>query len=144
MADFSVSALSFLFTDVRLVQTGVPTQVAEISQAISETIPFSDQSMESLISLGRKLKSVANRLYGLSARLRELQEHDSLTTERYREIAMNDDQALRLLGPDGQFDFDEAGAHTFLDVIEGRYFENDWTGSPRRADRYSRRKQKHD
>jgi hypothetical protein len=144
LAGFSVSALNFLFTDVRLVQTGVPTQVAEISQAISETIPLSNQSIESLIALGKKFKSVANRLYGLSARLRELQEHDSLTTERYREIAKNDDQALSLLGLDGQLDFDEAGAHIFLDVIEGRYFEDDWTGSPRRADRYSRRKQKHD
>ncbi len=140
VVSFSRSALDFLFTDVRLAQSGVRTQVGEISEAISDNIPLSEQSMQALVAAGRRRKSVANRIYGLSARLRELQESETLTTERYREIAAGDEAALRLLGSDDRLDFDEAGAVTFLDVIEGRYFEDDWTGSPRRADRFSSRR----
>ncbi len=140
LLSFSGSALNLLFTDIRLVQSGVPAHVDEISEAISDNMPLTEQSMQALVSAGVRLKSVAIRIYGLSTRLRELQESGTLTTERYREIAAGDEKALRLLGSDDQLDFDEAGAHTFLDVIEGRYFEDDWTGSPRRADRFSSRR----
>jgi hypothetical protein len=136
---FSASALNFLFTDIRLAQSGVPAQVAKISDLIMPTIPLSERSTQSLVAAGARLKTVANRIYGLSARLSELQEMDTLTLERYREIASDDEEALKLIDADGHLDFDEAGAHVFLDVIEGRYFEDDWTGSPRRADRFSSR-----
>jgi hypothetical protein len=139
IVSFSGSALKNLFADLQLVQTEVPAYVRAASETIREHIPLSDQSIESLNAAGKRLQSVATRLYGLSTRLNELKEHGSLTGERYREIAGEDENALGLLGSDGQFDFDENGALIFLDIIEGRYFEDDWTGSARRADRFSQR-----
>ncbi len=37
----------------------------------------------------------------------------------------------------GPFDFDEDGAAVFVDLLEQLYYETDFTGEHRRADRYS-------
>ncbi|MEY2848467.1 MAG: hypothetical protein RI885_1132 [Actinomycetota bacterium] len=44
-----------------------------------------------------------------------------------------------LLNSANEFDFGEDAVGSFLDVCEGRWFEDDFTGEKRRADRLSRR-----
>lgn len=139
LVSFSTSALKTLFTDVGLVKSDVPRYVAEASALIQEEVPLSRRSSDALNALGKRRVSVANRLYGLAARITALKEQGVLTSDRYRAVTQDDERASRLLDSDGMFDFDEENAEVFLDVIEGRYFEDDWTGSPRRADRFSRR-----
>jgi hypothetical protein len=139
IVSFSGSVIKTLFSDLRLVHAEVPSYVHAASETIREHVPLTEQSIESLNAAGKKLQSVATRLYGLSTRLNELKEHGTLTSDRYREIARDDERALGVLDSAGRFDFDEDGAMIFLDIIEGRYFEDDWTGSPRRADRFSQR-----
>jgi hypothetical protein len=136
---FSATALKDLFTDVGLAQTEVPRYVSAASDLIHEEVPLSGRSVEALNAVGKRKVSVASRLFGLAARIAELKEHGVLTSDRYREIAQDDERAASLLDHAGTFDFDESDAEVFLDVIEGRYFEDDWTGSPRRADRFSHR-----
>jgi hypothetical protein len=136
---FSGLAVKNLFSDLRLVHAEVPSYVRAASETIREYVPLTEQSIESLNAAGKRLQSVATRLYGLSTRLNDLKERGALTSDRYREIARDDERALGVLDSAGRFDFDEDGAMIFLDIIEGRYFEDDWTGSPRRADRFSQR-----
>ena len=108
------------------------------ARLLAEYIPMSDRCVESLQTLGKRRQSIATRLYGLSARLQELQGANALTKERFKEIVKDDPRALAIIEND-RFDFDEEGGNIFLDVIEGRYFDDGWTGNHRRADRYSAR-----
>ena len=40
----------------------------------------------------------------------------------------------------GEFDLAEDSFHSFPDFLEGRFFHDDHTQEPRRADRFSKRK----
>ncbi|MFC5142040.1 hypothetical protein ACFPK1_27670 [Actinomycetospora rhizophila] len=138
IAGFSASTMKNLFNDVGLAMTEVPAYVSAAAERIEETLPLSGQSQSALLALGQRRQSIAVRLYALGARLDELASEAALTTERYQEVIGDDEEAAKLI-VNGEFDFDEEGALVFLDVIEGRYFDDDWTGIPRRADRWSRR-----
>jgi hypothetical protein len=54
-------------------------------------------------------------------------------------LTAHDIDPNRLVASDDSFSFGEDEVSTFLDALEGRYFEDDWTGEPRRADRFSTR-----
>jgi hypothetical protein len=63
-----------------------------------------------------------------------------LSIDPVRQVLENHEVAFEdLINEDGEFIFEEPYAPVFLDVIEGRWFEDDWTGERRRADRFSQR-----
>jgi hypothetical protein len=136
LAGFGATAIKNLFTDVHLVMRDVPVYVENIAEALGGTMPFSTAAKEALLAhVGRKV-SVAARLYRLQERIPSL----DLKPDRVREILIGHGiDPDRLVGRDGDFSFDETGASDFLDVVEGRFFEDDFTGEPRRADRFSTR-----
>lgn len=140
LAGFSENAMKFLFTDAKLARSAVPDQVELLRQAIEGELPLSNKSISSLISAGARRNTIATRIYGLRARLDEVQELGPLDVSRFRKIAGGDEDVLGLINEGDELDFDEEHAETFLDFIEGRYFADDWTGTDRRADRWSKRR----
>ncbi|MFE7201818.1 hypothetical protein ACFU8R_16250 [Pseudonocardia alni] len=139
LAGFSASAIKFLFTDARLARAAVPDKVEQLREAIAGTLPLSSKGAASLVAAGARRNSFASRIYGLRARLEEVQEHGPVDAERFRILAGEDQAVLDLLNNEDQLEFEEHQAEIFLDFIEGRYFADDWTGNDRRADRWSKR-----
>ncbi|WP_190816726.1 hypothetical protein [Saccharopolyspora pogona] len=141
VAGFSPTVLKNLFTDVGLSRAQVPEYIEKASDLIGSEISLSGRSIDSLQAFGKKKVSAAVRLHGLSARIEELRSRKVLTAENFLAVTQSDARARSILNENNEFDFDEEGAEIFLDIIEGRYFEDDWTGVPRRADKFSSRDQ---
>ncbi len=131
-------AYTTLLGDVGVSFQAVPGDVTKIRDALSESIPLSDAACEALTARAQVLSSLARRLRLLPARLAAL---GTLDIKKVRaSMKRHGVDPRELLDKDGNFTFEPERVDVFLDVIEGRYFEDDLGDEPRRADRYSRRK----
>ncbi|CAL9409713.1 hypothetical protein [Nocardiopsis dassonvillei] len=136
IAGFRPFPLQVLFTDVGLMMKSVPDYVSEISNILASTIPLTPDAQAALAAHGARTVSSASRIYRLIERMSDIELNQgllSLVLERHKI------DPSTIISPTGKFDFDEQEVSTFLDILESRYYSDDWTGELRRADKYSRR-----
>lgn len=125
-----------LFADVDVALGEVPRYVAATQQALAMSVPLTASAAVALEAVVSRRISYASRLRRLSERLAQL----PITVESVRVAAQRHlDDSERLLNGDGHLEFGEAEVSVILDLLEGRLFEDDFSGEHRRADRYSSR-----
>ena len=128
-------AFDHLFSDIRALLNDVPANLAVLKAAFHR-LPFSSESekaMEVVCAMrptfARRLQELALSGHGKDITLAKL--HRAL--QRHREEPTD-----FIRGGKIEITRDEVGP--FLDVLEGRWYEADFTSEPRRAARWSRRK----
>jgi hypothetical protein len=128
-------AFDHLFSDIRALLNDVPANLAVLKAAFHR-LPFSSESekaMEVVCAMrptfARRLQELALSGHGKDITLAKL--HRAL--QRHREEPTDFIRAGKI-----EITRDEVGP--FLDVLEGRWYEADFTSEPRRAARWSRRK----
>jgi hypothetical protein len=123
----------------------VPRYVADVSSKLQDSLPLSPKSAAALSSRAGARVSLARRIYALPQRLEQLSTAGKLDPVVLRDLASADGDIARICDAEGGFDFQDADVEIFLDTIEGRFFDEAWTGEKRRADRFSTRnpKQQH-
>jgi hypothetical protein len=136
LAGFGGMSIKNLFTDVHLVMRDVPIYVENIAALLGSRMSLSEAACAALATSASKKVSIATRLYRLQDRLKEL---DLKPDQVRRYLSAHDIDPNQLVAPDDSFTFGQDAVSAFLDILEGRYFEDDWTGEPRRADRFSTR-----
>lgn len=125
-----------LFADVDVALSGVPTYIANARAALASTAPITDSSAAALQSVVSRRVTFASRLRRLADRLAEVPiTADAMLAAAARHI---DDPSL-VIDSSGQLEFDEDHVGVVLDLLEGRLFEDDFSGQHRRADRFSSR-----
>ncbi|RVX44903.1 hypothetical protein EDD27_7670 [Nonomuraea polychroma] len=136
LAAFSGQHLKTLFTDVHIVLQDVPKYVDTVAKILDEeSIGITEDAKTALLAASKKRVSFAARLYRLQERLAEIR----LDLNRLGKVMdLHTIDIGSLLDGEGKIHFQEDQAGLFLDVLDGRLFKDDWTGEPRRADRYSR------
>lgn len=124
-----------LFADVHVALAEVPNYVDAVRTSLTQVTPMSDASAAALLSVVSSRTSFAARLRRLSIRMLEVtvtRESIELAAARH----LDDPSALLV---EGEVVFDATNVPVFLDLLEGRLFEDDFTGERRRADRWSTR-----
>lgn len=133
-AILDLGAFRTVFGDVGVAFESVPANTTAIGTALDGVIPLGDSSLEALQKrCGRRLTD-ARRLH----RLIEEKQSDiaALTPDTLagllerRSLDVIEDDAIQL---------DDATAADFLDLLDGRFFDDDITGAARRADAFSLR-----
>jgi hypothetical protein len=128
------SAFDQLLNDVAVALQDVPQNVERTVSALATTVTMGTKATESLGSVASKRPSVAVRLRRLPDRLSTI----TITPDRVRErLAEMGNQASDLLDGD-EFSFPKTRVALFLDMLEGRHFDDEWTGERMKADRMSR------
>lgn len=133
-----LSSYSFeiLLDDVGVRFGRVDGDVATVKKALADTIPMTPGAEEALRREASRTRSNAKRLRLLPDRLSKI----SLDIPSVRRsLDAHGINSGLLFDANGHFSFAAQNVGIFLDVIEGRYFEDDLGGERRRADRYSTR-----
>jgi hypothetical protein len=128
-------AFDHLFSDIRALLNDVPAKLAALKESFSR-LPFSSESEKALEAVcamrptfARRLQELAFSEHGKDINLaklhRALKNHGEVPTDFIR---------------GGKIEITRAEVGPFLDVLEGRWYEADFTSEPRRAARWSRRK----
>jgi len=134
IAALSTTAFDRLFADLNLAAVQVPDQVTRLNAALGVNL-----SAGAADFLAATVQSRA----ALTQRLRRVAQSDHLGAVTYD--AMGDALDKHALprdrfGPGPDLDLQTADdVNVFLDMLEELYYEADFTGEHRRADRYSRR-----
>ncbi|XVQ86129.1 hypothetical protein ACQP2K_01475 [Microbispora siamensis] len=136
LAAFSGTPLRMLFTDVHIVLQDVPKYVEAVAKVLDEqSIGITSDAKAALLTATKKKVSFAARLYRLQERLQEIK----LDVDKLAEVLGHHSIDIgNLINDGGRVHFEEKDAGLFLDVVDGRFFKDDWTGESRRADRFSR------
>ncbi len=125
-----------LFADVDVALSGVPTYIADARAALASTVPITDSSAAALQAVVSRRVTFASRLRRLADRLAAVPiTADAMLAAAARHL---DDPSV-VIDADGQLEFDEDHVGVVLDLLEGRLFEDDFSGQHRRADRFSSR-----
>lgn len=125
-----------LFADIDVALQDVPNYVAASKQALANSVPLTDAAAAALQTVVSRRTSYAARLRRLSERLAQV----PLTMDLVRAAAAQHlDNPDLLFNSAGEFEFGEDEVAVVLDLLEGRLFEDDFSGEHRRADRYSTR-----
>jgi hypothetical protein len=136
VAILNLSAFTNLLADVRIAFEAVPEDLAATCGALATKIPMTASAEASLRAESLRLPTVARRLHALPTRLEAVElEKQKLR----RSMKRHGDDPRLLLDEHGMFSFKPEQVGLFLDVVEGRYFEDDLSGERRRADRFRRR-----
>lgn len=137
LLSFNGNTIKDLFTDVHLAVQDVPNYVDNIVSVLHEDIRITDEARDILQRTAMKKVSFARRLFALQSALVGVH----IKPDMVREVlASHGIEQEKLLDDDGNLRFEEGAVSLFIDIMEGRYFESDWTNEPRRADRFSARK----
>lgn len=134
---FNGNTIKDLFTDVHLAAQNVPNYVDSIVAALGEDVRITDEALDVLRRTAMKKVSFARRLFALQSTLTSV--HIKLDMIRDA-LASHGIEQEQLLDGEGNLRFEENAVGVFLDVMEERYFESDWTQESRRADRFSTRR----
>jgi hypothetical protein len=141
IAVLHAAAFRELASDVRFEIEHVGADVTSLSAGLpaGTTLPLAQTDM--LARVGREKVSIARRLNRLPARLNEIRKsplYKSVPKMRamIRRHGVDPDT---ILTPAGDFVFSQDDVPIFMDLIEGRYYAEDWLRERRRADRYSKR-----
>lgn len=134
-AVISPTAFTTLFGDVGVAFQQVPANVAAMSAAFKQVIPLSLETVSALAArCGRRI-SDAKRLHHIVTERQGVL--GGLTAKEMKALLSR----RHLLGAvqNGQLTLAEDKISDFLDLVEGRLFDDDVTGEERRADSYSPR-----
>jgi hypothetical protein len=137
IAVFRKSALDQLLSDVRVVLQDVPANVGLVGTSLAAKVPLTAAARDSLEEYCSTRPSLAARLRLLPARIDQIKLTPACVRKALRRHG--EDPSL-LVNGSGEFDFAGEGVRAFLDVAEGRWFEDEFSSERRRADRYSIRK----
>lgn len=129
-------AFDQLLSDVRVVLQDVPANVTTLQSNLASKVPLGVMAVASLVRRCSSRPTLAARLRRVQSRIETL-DLDAATLRA--SIEGHREDPARLVNSAGEFEFQEDTVPLFLDVIEGRLFEDDLTGERRRADRYSSR-----
>lgn len=136
-AVMALNAFTTLFGDVGIAFQQVPKNVDAMSAAFKKTFPLTDASIKALKDrCGRRVID-AKRLHHVVTERRSALAGLSKTKLR----ALLQERGLdSSLNKSNQLILDAEAVSEFLDLVEGRLFNDDVTGQERRADTYSPRK----
>jgi hypothetical protein len=128
-------AFDRLFSDVRALLNDVPANLTDLKKAFNR-LPFSTESEKALEAVCSMRPTFARRLQELA---RSDHGHDITLAKLHRALRNHGEVPTDFIrGGKIEITRDEVGP--FLDVLEGRWYEADFTSEPRRAARWSRRK----
>jgi hypothetical protein len=133
----ALRATSFdrLFSDVRALMNDVPTYVFKLRAALAG-LPMTDASAQAFEAVCAKRPSDARRLQRLATNAAHLA---TLTPDSLLEVlAAREFDPADFLGTSG-LEIAEGQVGDFLDLVEGRFFDADFTSERRRAARWSPR-----
>lgn len=132
IAILKVGAFNTVFADLELAKAQVPEHVDAISAALGVKLASSAEGV---------LRTVCSEKPSLATRLRRLAHTDHLpkvTNATLREALDKHGFARNALGTGQRVRLaDVEDVKTFLDLVEGLYYEADFSDEPRRADRFS-------
>lgn len=133
-AILNVAAFENIFGDVRVAFENLPANTTEIQKALDGVVPLSEASLKALRARCDRRLTDAKRLHRLveekSGAIAALSSEDlEALLERH------DLDVLK----DGELTLDDSSAGAFLDLLDGRFFNDDITGAARRADAFSPR-----
>jgi hypothetical protein len=130
------NAFQSLFGDQGVQFESVPADVADVRDRLSLKIALSTTAEASLGAVGGRTQYIARRLRSLSGRIDQI----NLTfSSLSRSLRKHKKDPRVLLNAAEEFEFGEEHVETFLDAIDSRYLEDNFTEEERRADRFSRR-----
>lgn len=138
IAIFSPSAFSTLLGDVGVIFGQVPANLVAIQAALKSRIQISAQSLEAIERKATRTLSIARRVAALPDRLGVLPVFGAKDLKV--SMTRHGVDPTSVIDKRGRLSFGDDGVEVFLDVLEGRYFEDDLGGEHRRADRFSARK----
>lgn len=129
----SKSPFDQLLNDVAVALADVPINVARTVEALKAAVPMNDRATESLKVLAARKPSVAVRLRRLPERIANIQVTPDAIRARLVEMGNSADDLL-----DGDdFSFPQTRVSLFMELLEGRHFEDGWTGTRMKADKMS-------
>lgn len=131
------SAFDHLFSDIRALLNDVPKSVSVLQKAFAR-LPISSSSLRALEVVCATRPTFARRLQELA-----VGKHASTITPAKLHAALKrhgEEPTDFIRG--GKVEITRAEVGPFLDVLEGRWYEADFTSEPRRAARWSARKSK--
>jgi hypothetical protein len=142
-----LSPFSFetLLGDVGVVFDQVPGDITAVKTELPDVIQLTPEAEKALLTEASRTRAYAKRLRLVPSRLKQVKEdaaslQRSLTEHLRLSLTAHEIDPNLLFDAEGHFSFAEQNVGIFLDVIEGRYFEDDLGGERRRADAYSTRK----
>lgn len=136
-AILSQTAFTTLFGDVGVAFEQVPKCVKAVSVALKDTTPLAEESVKSLRDrCGRRIND-AKRLHHIV--LERQEELEKLGADEIKVLL--EKRRLEHTLVNGELKLNQDNVSEFLDLIEGRLFDDDVTGEERRADAYSPRKE---
>ncbi len=124
-----------LLSDTQVALEQVPTYVESISESLEPQVPMSNDSRTVLTAKATARVSYAQRLGRLVDRLQRVAPTRA-QIEQACQRHLGDPHAL--LDDKGRLEITESTVPLALDLLEGRLFEDDFSGEHRRADRWSR------
>jgi hypothetical protein len=119
------ASFAAIMSDVGILLQRVPDYVKEVQAALKGHIPLSTSSAAALKSAVGGRTSFARRLSVLGDRLRSFELTPKSVRDSLRRHGLNPDD---FLDSKDQFVFGEEHVPVILDVLEGRYFSDDFTG----------------
>lgn len=135
IAILSLSTFNTLFGDVRVAFEKVPEHTGVVANALANSIPLSAESVKAIGARCERRVVDAKRLNHIATERSAALA--ALKTQELTELLSK--RGLKGLVKSGNLHVTDESASEFLDVIEGRLFEDDLTREPRRADSYSPR-----
>jgi hypothetical protein len=136
IAILSPAAFDRLFADIRALLNDVPANVLSLAEALTN-LQVSDASRHAFEEICATKPSFARRLQNLVAR----GGLNSITATTFRRVLRNHGLTASEFLRGGTIDVDPEQVGTVLDVLEGRWYEADFSDEPRRAGSWSRRKE---
>ncbi|MFD6171898.1 Kiwa anti-phage protein KwaB-like domain-containing protein [Streptomyces coeruleorubidus] len=125
-------AFEQLLSDAHIATYEVARYVSQVEQQLGTRLPLTPAAKEALEKVCASRPALAVRLRDLPARLSQINlDAAKLKTQLRRHKAPMD-----LLFKGDDLDFTETNVNAFLDVVEGRWFEDGLGKEQRRADRY--------
>ena len=131
------SSFRTLTNDVKFAASHVQQHVEDLVTGLKGHLAFQPSAAAALVAEGTRRVSLASRLRHAAESIGSLDLNAEKVTEALRRHAID---PATVLAPDGSFAFDASGVDVFLDLIEGRYFEQDFTNARVRADRFRSRR----
>lgn len=129
-------AFSTLLGDVGVIFDHVIGDIHSVKLALKSSVKLSPLAEAALKSESLRTQKHAKRLRALPDRLGKI----NLTAASLRKSLKNHNIDPNLiLNSKGEFSFIEENVSVFFDAIDSRYFEDDFSGEKRRADRFSSR-----
>lgn len=128
------AAFDHLFSDIRAALNDVPAYTTALKTAMT-SLPMSPSTEEAIRSVCRAKPSLAKQLWNLSRSAHAC----DLTAPALEEVLRRHDRDPNEFLNDGVLAIGPGQVGALLDVTEGRWYEADFTGEPRRAARWSRR-----